>query len=118
MLDSNPRDKQVPTYYRLAGKWRFMVIMIVNIWLVFVIMRFGMARQQPRPLPDPGRPAAEYSFTTTLIASTALVGVVLAVVMGVILFYRGRSDQCSRLVIYRGAETPRDATGSNCDQGE
>jgi cytochrome b subunit of formate dehydrogenase len=87
---------------RLADKWRFVVIMMANVWLVFVIMRFGIARQEQGPL-------TEYSLTTTFMASTALVATVLGLVTGVLVWRRSRSNRPRRLVFYRGEDGPQDS---------
>ncbi|HEV3342676.1 MAG TPA: hypothetical protein VG125_20055 [Pirellulales bacterium] len=98
MPDSNLHRKRLPIHSRLAEKWRFMVIMAANVWLVFVIMRFGMARHDQRPLAEPDQTVAEHGLTATLLASAALVGAVLAVVLAVFLLWH-RSNRRSRLAV-------------------
>jgi hypothetical protein len=109
MRDSRSGDKQRPTFSVFFGRWRFAVIIIANIWLVYVIMRWGTV---PAPLPDSEGPAAGYSPVTTLIASAALVGAVLALVVGISQLYRSLRGRRSPLAIYRGTQTPPDQTGS------
>jgi hypothetical protein len=106
MLDSTPHDERVPILARLADKWRFIVIMIANVWLVFLIMRFGLAWQQPEQTPEGQPPVAEYGLTTTLIASFALVATVLALTTGVFLSWRHRSHRPTRLAVYLGEDVP------------
>jgi cytochrome b subunit of formate dehydrogenase len=102
MVDSKPREMQTSLRSRLADKWRFLVIMMANVWLVFVIMRCGIARQEQGPL-------TEYSLTTTFVASTALVATVLGFVTGVLIWRRSRANGQTRLVVYRGEDVPLDS---------
>lgn len=61
---------------------------------------------------DAAQPVAQYSPAATLIASVALVGSVLAMVVGVFHVWRSRRQQESRLAIYleRDDEIPNPKT--------
>ena len=89
-MHSKPRETRTSLHSRLADRWRFVVIMMANVWLVFVIMRFGIARQEQGALPKPAQAFGGYSLTTTFLASAALVAIVLGMVAGVVLWWRSR----------------------------
>ncbi|HWB08305.1 MAG TPA: hypothetical protein VG826_03735 [Pirellulales bacterium] len=110
MLNSKSPDTPTPLRSRIADKWRFVLIMIANVWLVFVIMRFGIAWQQQGRL-EPGQAGGRYSLMATLLASTALVATVLGLASGVLVWRRSRSNDRTRLAVYRGDDAPPDSMG-------